>query len=141
MDGFLGAAYALHHVAALVSLSERQDLGRAVGDAGGTWFATVDGKGRGSAKSLTGEEVAVTDRRFAPTLFLYDNYPGGIGLTAPLYDLRKELITRTRDLVSACGCKLGCPACVGPILASDEVRGYSPKQASLTVLQLLDSAD
>ncbi len=141
LDGFLGAAYALHHVAALVSLSERQDLGRAVGDAGGTWFATVDGKGRGSAKSLTGEEVAISDRRFAPTLFLYDNYPGGIGLTAPLYDLRKELITRTRDLVSACSCKLGCPACVGPILASDEVRGYSPKQASLTVLQLLGSTD
>ena len=41
LDGFLGAAYALHHVAALVSLSERQDLARAVGDAGGTWFATM----------------------------------------------------------------------------------------------------
>ncbi len=29
LDGFLGAAYALHHVAALLTLSERHDLGRA----------------------------------------------------------------------------------------------------------------
>jgi DEAD/DEAH box helicase domain-containing protein len=32
LDGFLGAAYALHHVAALVAMSEPRDLGRAVGD-------------------------------------------------------------------------------------------------------------
>ena len=44
---------------------------------------------------------------------------------------------RARQLVSACECTQGCPGCVGPILASDEVRGYSPRQAALTVLGLL----
>jgi DEAD/DEAH box helicase domain-containing protein len=39
--------------------------------------------------------------------------------------------------VQDCGCLSGCPACVGPILASDESKGYAPKQAALTVLNLI----
>ena len=36
-----------------------------------------------------------------------------------------------------CRCLSGCPACVGPILGSDESKGYAPKQAALTVLNLI----
>ena len=137
LDGFLGAAYALHHVAALLTLSERHDLGRAVGDGEGTWFASVDQNGRGNPRSISGETVEINERQFVPTVFLYDNYPGGIGLSAPLFDLRHEIVSRTIELVQDCGCLSGCPACVGPILASDESRGYAPKQAALTVLNLI----
>ena len=137
LDGFLGAAYALHHVAALLTLSERHDLGRAVGDGEGTWFASVDQNGRGNPRSISGETVEINEQQFVPTVFLYDNYPGGIGLSAPLFDLRHEIVSRTMELVQDCGCLSGCPACVGPILASDESRGYAPKQAALTVLNLI----
>ena len=139
LDGFLGAAYAMHHVAALISMTEPRDLGRAVGDAGSTWFATVGPDGRGMPQSSTGAELHpdTLGREFRPTVFLYDNYPGGIGLSAPLFDLRCEVIHRARELVTACGCTSGCPSCIGPILASDEVRGYSPKQAAAQVLALL----
>ena len=41
------------------------------------------------------------------------------------------------DLVRQCGCRYGCPACVGPVLASDEERGYSPRALALSVLELL----
>ncbi|MEP7073146.1 MAG: DEAD/DEAH box helicase [Nitrosospira sp.] len=141
LDGFLGAAYALHHVAALLTLSERQDLGRAVGDGEGTWFATVDQHGRGNPKTISGETVEINDRQFIPTVFLYDNFPGGIGISTSLYDLRHEVISKTIALVKDCGCQFGCPSCVGPILASDESRGYAPKQAALTVLSLLSQKD
>ncbi len=140
LDGFLGAAYAMHHVAALMSLSERSDIGRAVGDGAGTWFAGVDQNGRGRTQSFTGEAVEVDAAHFAPTVFLYDNFPGGSGLSAPLYDLRRQLVPRARALVRACECLLGCPACVGPILASEEARGHSPKSAALLVLKLLEHA-
>jgi len=89
-----------------------------------------------AGEALDGESLA---QQFKPTVFLYDNYPGGVGLSTPLYDLRREVVSRAHDLVSACGCKYGCPACVGPILASDEQRGYSPKAAALTVLALLST--
>jgi DEAD/DEAH box helicase domain-containing protein len=138
LDGFLGAAYALHFVAALVTMSERNDLGRAVGDSNGTWFAAVGADGRGAPRTFTGEAVDLDtpSHAFVPTVFLYDNHPGGVGLSAPLYDLRATVVEQSLALVRNCGCKQGCPACIGPILATEEQRGYSPKQAATTVLQL-----
>lgn len=139
LDGFLGAAYAMHHVAALLTLSELRDLGRAVGDAGGRWFATVEADGRGSLRGSEGEAIGLDIPRFEPTVFLYDNYPGGIGLSAPLFELRREVVARARSLVAACGCAHGCPACIGPILASDEARGLDPKAAAIAVLDLMQA--
>jgi DEAD/DEAH box helicase domain-containing protein len=46
------------------------------------------------------------------------------------------VIAGARALVSACECRLGCPACVGPILATDEAWNRSPKVAALRVLDL-----
>ena len=71
-------------------------------------------------------------------MFLYDNYPGGVGLSSPLFDARVRVVRDALALIRNCGCAHGCPACIGPILASDEVRGFSPKQAALTVLEALD---
>lgn len=138
LDGFLGAAYAMHHVAALLTMAEPRDLGRAVGDAGSTWFATVGADGRGAPKAFDGGDVDLDRmaREFRPTVFLYDNYPGGIGLSTPLFDLRRQVVTRAHALVGACECAHGCPACIGPILASEEERGFSPKRAALAVLEL-----
>ena len=77
------------------------------------------------------------DGGFEPTLFLYDNYPGGIGLSAPLYDAAPGLVAAALDLVTGCLCPVGCPACVGPVLPGDEDRPISPKAAAATVLRLL----
>jgi DEAD/DEAH box helicase domain-containing protein len=137
LDGFLGAAYAMHYVAAFLTMSEPHDLGRAVGSSDATWFATVGVRGRGQTKMLLedGSEGAPS-RHFQPTVFLYDNYPGGIGLSTPLYDLRRELVRKAHELVTACECAHGCPACIGPILASDEQHHTTPKQAAIMVLSL-----
>ncbi|MBL8484594.1 MAG: DEAD/DEAH box helicase [Rhodocyclaceae bacterium] len=136
LDGFLGAAYSLHHIAALLCLSELRDIGRAVGDGAATWSAVVGPEGRGILRAEDGSELALrAERRFRPTLFLYDNYPGGIGLAAPLFDQRGQIVQRAADLVRHCGCSQGCPACVGPVLGA--ARGLTPKQAALGVLQLL----
>ncbi|MBF0194862.1 MAG: DEAD/DEAH box helicase [Magnetococcales bacterium] len=140
LDGFLGAAYALHTVAAVFSMSEPQDIGRAVGDGNATWFATTGPSGRGSIRNLEGESSVLEDEsiKFRPTVFLYDNYPGGVGLSAPFFDSQAVLVERAYSLVKICNCPKGCPACIGPILASDEERGFSPKKAALTVLNLLN---
>lgn len=137
IDAFLGAAYALHHVAAVRLMSEPRDLGRAVGDGEAGWFATVDASGRGTLRTAEGAELdPEREGRFRPAVFLYDNYPGGIGLSAPLFDQRVAVVADARALVAGCSCAHGCPACVGPILASDETRGWSPRTGALTVLDL-----
>ncbi|MBD2847968.1 DEAD/DEAH box helicase [Paenibacillus sp. IB182496] len=50
-----------------------------------------------------------------PTIYFYDRYPGGIGLSERLYDVHGELLRRARELIASCTCLSGCPACVGPI--------------------------
>lgn len=49
-----------------------------------------------------------------PAITLYDRIPSGVGFAAQLYGLHSVLLAAARDLVSACGCRAGCPACVGP---------------------------
>ncbi|MEJ2405390.1 MAG: DEAD/DEAH box helicase [Candidatus Thiodiazotropha sp.] len=138
LDGFLGAGYAIHIVATLRMLSEPRDIGRAVGDGEAQWFATLGSQGRGRMLNAAGETLDPTQLpRFAPTLFLYDNYPGGIGISEPLYQQRDAIVRDALALVTACDCSHGCPSCIGPILASAETREYSPKESALQLLNLL----
>jgi DEAD/DEAH box helicase domain-containing protein len=140
LDGFLGAAYALHHVAALLSMADVRDLGRAVGDGSATWSATVGADGRGMLRIPEGSAAAgqALPARFRPTVFLYDNYPGGMGLAAPLFDLRDEVIARARDLIGRCSCVGGCPACIGPVPPGTDDGSGTPKDWALRALALLD---
>ena len=50
-----------------------------------------------------------------PRIFVYDNYPGGIGLAEPLFLMRDTVLNRTRGLIAGCPCQSGCPSCVGPL--------------------------
>ncbi|MHC9086949.1 DEAD/DEAH box helicase [Luteimonas sp. RIT-PG2_3] len=141
LDGFLGASYALHLVAQVAVMAESRDLQRAVGSGDGTWFATADTRGRGQLRDGDGASTAIELLgRFAPTLYLYDNYPGGVGLSPPLYERRDALLAQAIELVDRCSCRAGCPACVGPILAAEEVQQRTPRQLSARVLALLAQA-
>lgn len=50
------------------------------------------------------------------TIFIYDGYEGGIGITEKAVDVFVDLLKSTIDLLENCNCKSGCPACI-----------YSPK--------------
>jgi DEAD/DEAH box helicase domain-containing protein len=88
-SGISGLGNALRTVAALLLMCDPRDLAVAVG-----------------------QETTDT---FEPNLYLYDNYPGGIGQSAPLYRLTTQLLRRTGELLAGCGCEAGCPSCVGPV--------------------------
>ncbi|MGF7030617.1 DEAD/DEAH box helicase domain-containing protein [Paenibacillus mucilaginosus] len=68
-----------------------------------------------------------------PTIFFYDRYPGGVGLSERLYEVHGQLLAEAERIISSCGCLSGCPACVGPI---EEV-GLTGKQLSLGLLKRL----
>ncbi len=46
------------------------------------------------------------------TIFVYDGYPGGIGLSRRAHDAFAELAADARRLVAECPCEDGCPSCV-----------------------------
>src|SRR5579871_668675 len=71
---------------------------------------------------------------FAPDIFLFDAYPGGIGLSEPLYHLHHRLLEQTQKLIEGCSCDAGCPSCVGAPGNSGE-RGKEVALAILTRLR------
>ena len=67
---------------------------------------------------------------FEPNIYLYDSYPGGVGLSEPLFRLSNSLLEKTHKLISECPCPTGCPSCVGP---AGEI-GEKGKQVALEIL-------
>jgi DEAD/DEAH box helicase domain-containing protein len=47
-----------------------------------------------------------------PTIFVYDGYPGGVGLTREGFAAMGSLADSTLSMLRACDCADGCPACV-----------------------------
>jgi DEAD/DEAH box helicase domain-containing protein len=108
-DGVIGLAHAMKNVAPLLLMCDGHDLGMAIDGLSVAGGNRLGGTARGAAPEQLSAE---------PTVFLYDNYPGGIGLSEPLFGLHEALLARTRDLIDGCPCESGCPSCVGPEGAS-----------------------
>jgi DEAD/DEAH box helicase domain-containing protein len=49
-----------------------------------------------------------------PAVFIYDQFPGGIGLSAKLFSIAEDVIRQCQQVLSRCFCENGCPSCVGP---------------------------
>jgi DEAD/DEAH box helicase domain-containing protein len=65
-----------------------------------------------------------------PTIFLYDRVPGGVGFSARLFRLHRQLLASAGDLVTRCPCEHGCPSCIGP----RETEGTNPKLCAIRLL-------
>jgi DEAD/DEAH box helicase domain-containing protein len=102
-DGIAGLAFAMHQIAQLVLMCDRHDVGISL-------------------------EIASES---APLIFIYDNHPGGIGFSEPLFASHTDLLARTRELIAGCACEHGCPTCVGPV-------GNTGPLAKTVALRLLD---
>jgi DEAD/DEAH box helicase domain-containing protein len=48
----------------------------------------------------------------APTIFIYDGHPGGIGITRTAFARFEELCEDALRLIAGCPCAAGCPSCI-----------------------------
>lgn len=69
----------------------------------------------------------------APTIFMYDRIPGGIGFSKRLYQLHRKLLLNAGQLLTSCPCERGCPSCVGP----HDGGGPNAKMCTLRLLGVL----
>ena len=70
-----------------------------------------------------------------PVVIIYDNIPGGIGLSKKLYEIDEHLLRAALEQVTNCSCTDGCPACTGPVAEN----GLGAKQHAQAILtELLD---
>jgi DEAD/DEAH box helicase domain-containing protein len=47
-----------------------------------------------------------------PTVFVYDGYPGGVGISRRGFDAFESLARDTLGVITRCPCEKGCPACI-----------------------------
>lgn len=106
VEALRGVGNAMHTAAVVGLMVDPHDLGRTLGD-------------RADGQQPPGKGQQGTGPHFSPTLFLYDCIPGGIGLAPRLFEERAALLRRTRQLIEACSCARGCPACIGPQIGTD----------------------
>lgn len=108
-DAMVGAAYALHAFIPLFLDCDHKDV------------------------HVVPQIKSILDEK--PTFFIYDSYPGGIGLAERMMDRFPELVQESIDQISLCPCLDGCPACIGAQEAN-----IGLKQEVLTLLNELVSA-
>jgi DEAD/DEAH box helicase domain-containing protein len=122
-DGVVGLSFAMRQIAQLLLMCDRHDIGISIGSGE-----------QGEQTDLTrmGQPVTLSDE---PRIFIYDNYPGGVGFSEPLFHMHEELRRRTHDLIAGCECQSGCPTCVGPVGNT----GPMAKRVALRMLELLPS--
>jgi DEAD/DEAH box helicase domain-containing protein len=118
-DGVVGLSFAMRHIAQLLLMCDRQDIGISIGSGD---------EGQEGDLTRAGLPDTLSDE---PRIFVYDNYPGGIGFSEPLYAMHAELLSRTRELIAGCECMHGCPTCVGPV-------GDTGPLAKVVALRILD---
>lgn len=55
-----------------------------------------------------------------PTIFFYDRYPGGVGLSERIYTGLENIILQASKMVEQCQCEDGCPSCIGTDVVNNE---------------------
>ena len=126
VDGLRALTHLLHSLAPIFLLCDIRDVGAWLGDGSPSQAGQVVTRETMRAQLLQGET-------FTPTIYLYDNQPGGIGLAERIFEVLPELLARGLDTLEACGCRSGCPSCVGPV---NEV-GRQAKPIALGILKRL----
>jgi DEAD/DEAH box helicase domain-containing protein len=151
-DGVRALGNALEAMAILLVMCDARDLGVAVGE---------NSRGQQSEAGTQKSEARDPDKDaelemmstdfpssrtpspepsaafFEPNIYLYDKYPGGIGLSEPLYRMSAALLGNARKLIEGCSCEAGCPSCVGP---AGEI-GEKGKEVALAILRSLAKAE
>lgn len=70
-----------------------------------------------------------------PTIFLYDRYPGGVGLSKKVFEHMQQIFNETVSFVNSCRCQEGCPSCIGT-----DIQAPFIKEKTIQVLKQLSEA-
>lgn len=136
--GMDGVAYALGNLAPLHLMCDRRDIDVAI----------VRGENENEREEANASLSSLTPADSsqitlsAPRIYIYECIPAGIGFSSQLYERHDDLVAGAVELIHGCGCRYGCPACVGPVLlAGDEQRPVlETKRLALALLAALSDA-
>lgn len=85
---------------------------------------------------IGGLSVPHDPRTNQATIFIYEAFEGGIGLSEKAYELFGDIARMTLQMVHDCRCEIGCPACIYSPRCGNENRPLD-KQGTIILLQEL----
>jgi len=130
VEAVTGLAYLIQHIAPVILMCAVRDIGVAVEDNISDTSIPLHPL-PGKRKEMVAQNPF--QEQFEPNIFIYDNYPGGIGFSEVLYEKGVPLLERLAEIIDQCPCHTGCPSCVGPAIRS----GSHPKAAAREILRRL----
>jgi DEAD/DEAH box helicase domain-containing protein len=71
-------------------------------------------------------------------IFVYDAYPGGIGIAQKGFELVEELWQATLKVIEECPCEGGCPSCIQSPKCGNNNEPLDKKAAELTLKALVE---
>ncbi|MEE4167037.1 MAG: DEAD/DEAH box helicase, partial [Desulfocapsaceae bacterium] len=115
---FMGAIHAIEHgviaMFPLLILCDRNDIG--------------------------GISCPLHEQTGVPSIFIYDGYSGGAGLSLEAFEVFEDLLKQVEKTIRGCHCDTGCPSCVHSPKCGSGNRPID-KAAALYLLQLILKAD
>jgi DEAD/DEAH box helicase domain-containing protein len=76
-----------------------------------------------------------------PAVFIYDGYPGGVGLAERCYRVLGDLMDTALRLLRDCPCELGCPSCIHSPKCGSGNKPLDKAAANLTLEGLLGAIE
>lgn len=76
-----------------------------------------------------------------PVIFIYDGYPGGVGLTERAYETMEQLLATTFEMIRDCECEEGCPSCIQSPKCGSGNHPLDKKGALLILSHILGRTD
>lgn len=126
--GLYGILYIIGNIAPLFLLCSRRDIGVHLGGKEGVW--SYQGE-------LRKKDTQIIDEfkrgLYSPTIFIYENYPGGVGFAYELFSIHPEPLIKAREEIQSCSCNKGCPSCIGPLF----ITNVNVKEISLKMLDVI----
>ncbi|WP_071395548.1 DEAD/DEAH box helicase [Bacillus tuaregi] len=108
-QGLIGMAHALRHIAPLFVMCDAQDI------------------------HVVPQVKAAHNEK--PTVFFYDRYPGGVGLSDKIYQGIETILDEAKKMVQNCACEAGCPSCIGM-----DVQNESAKHDTIKLLSFIQNS-
>jgi DEAD/DEAH box helicase domain-containing protein len=72
-----------------------------------------------------------------PQVFIYDAFPGGVGIAEKGFEMLAELWQATLSAIEECPCEAGCPSCVQSPKCGNNNEPLDKEAAVLILRELL----
>ncbi len=116
---FMGGIHAVEHAAIalfpLFALCERDDVG--------------------------GISIPLHPQVGKAAVFIYDGYPGGVGLSERSHGSIEDLLDKTLELILECDCENGCPSCIHSPKCGNGNVPLDKEAAAMVLSMLLDKPE